>query len=108
MSCCASFAPLFLYNASVQVALDHSARQCRQPLSLGAQHSSKHPSSKASQPRSLQEPSWSSPITPGLRIPLHIPTATSAQPEPHSLTTGTEQPLPHLPIPCHHHKALEP
>ena len=58
-----------------------------------------HPPSKVSHPRRLREPSWSSPIVPGLQAPLHIPTAMSAQPGLSSLPEG-EQPLPLLPTPC--------
>lgn len=58
------------------------------------------PPSKASHPKHLQEPSWSSPITPGLQAPLHLPAAMSAQPGPSSLPADAHQPLPLLPTPC--------
>lgn len=43
-----------------------------------------------------------SPLPPYLacKPPVHIPTATSAQPRPSSLPAGSQQPLPPLPTPC--------
>lgn len=61
----------------------------------------RHSSSKLSHPKHLWEPSWTSPIAPGLQDPLRIPAAASVQPGPSSLPAGTCSHCCSCPPPAH-------